>query len=233
MFTPKTGPQRYFDGWASKYDRDLARYDYAVPQAMFEAMRPRLAGRPLSRLLDIGIGTGLCAAVFRLHFPDLHITGIDVAQNMLDACRGKGIADRLFRVDAGRDPYPPGPYEGIVAGGILEFLEHPEHLIEQAARHLRPGGYAALAFETPATLHLYGGGFFSGVTGGNHRTVAIRRVQAQFPVPSVYTKYLHHPDHVAQACADAGLEAVERTTFTAYTRGNGDVVSHDLLVIRK
>lgn len=229
----KTGPQRYFDGWASKYDRDLARYDYAVPQTVFDAMKPRLTGRPLSRMLDIGIGTGLCSAIFRLNFPDLHITGIDVSQNMIDACRNKGLADRLYRLDAVDGVLPPGPYEGIVAAGVLEFMDHADDLIEGIARHLASGGYAALAFETPATVGLYRGGLFSGVTGRNHACVAIRRVQTVLPIPHVYTKYLHSPVHVTQLCRNAGLEVVETTQFVAYVRGNGDVVTHDLMIIRK
>jgi len=229
----KTGPQRYFDGWASKYDRDLARYDYAVPQAVFDALEPRLKGRPVKRLLDIGIGTGLCSAAFRFHFPDLHITGVDIAQNMLDATRSKGVADRLFKLDARTDLLPPGPYEGIIAAGIMEFMDHTDRMIENIARNLRAGGYAALAFETPATTHLYGGGFFSGVTGKNQQAVAIRRVQAQFPVPSVYTKYLHAPSHITQLCRSQGLDVVETTSFVAYMRGNGDVVTHDLIIARK
>lgn len=233
MFESKSGPQRYFDGWASKYDRDLARYDYAVPQAIYDAMQPRLSGRRVYRLLDIGIGTGLCSAMFRLGFPDLHITGIDVSQNMIDAARGKGIADRLYRLDARDGVLPPGPYEGIIAAGILEFIERPEDLIAGIARHLTSGGYAALAFETPATVSLYKPGLFTGITGRSHATIAIRRVQTRLPVPHVYTKYLHAADHIAGLCRNMGLETVERSAFTAYTRGNGDVVGHDLLIVRK
>jgi predicted TPR repeat methyltransferase len=233
MFKAKSGPQRYFDGWANAYDRDLARYDYSVPQAVFEALEPRLSGRPVQRLLDIGIGTGLASALFKLNFPGLHVTGIDVAQNMLDACRAKGVADRLFRCDVRRDTLPPGPYEGIIAAGILEFIERADDIIAPIARHLRPGGYAALAFETPATAPLYGGRLFSGPIAHSGTSIAIRRIHTKFPVPHVYTKYLHAPAHIARLARDSQLEVVETTTFRAYRRGNGDIVTHDLMILRK
>jgi predicted TPR repeat methyltransferase len=233
MFKTKSGPQRYFDGWATAYDRDLARYDYAVPQAVYEALEVRLKGRPIQRLLDIGIGTGLSSALFRLGFPDLHITGIDVAPNMLDACKTKGVADRLFRCDVRHDNLPPGPYEGIIAAGILEFIEHADDIVEPVAKHLRSGGYAAIAFETPATAPLYGAKMFGGIIGHGPASIAIRRIHSRFPWPHVYTKYLHSTAHVVSLCQQQGLEVVDATRFDAYKRGNGDVITYDLLVVRK
>lgn len=227
------GSQRYFDEWARGYDRDLARYDYAVPQAVYDALVPRLAGRPVQRLLDIGIGTGLISALFRQNFPKLHITGVDIAQNMIDLCRAKGVADRLFRCDVRTDTLPPGPYEGVVCAGLLEFIEHADDVVNAAARNMRKGGYCAIAFETPATAHLYGAKLFSGVVARGPNTIAVRRVTAKFPLPHVYTKYLHSPAYIARLCADAGLDVVEVAAFPAYRRGNGDVVSHDLLIARK
>lgn len=233
MFKTRSGPQRYFDGWANAYDRDLARYDYAVPEVVYDALAPRLSGRQQQRLLDIGIGTGLSSTMFRLGFPDMHITGVDASQNMLDACRAKGVADRLFRCDVRRDLMPPGPYEAIIAAGVMEFVEHPEDVLDHIIRHLKTGGYAALAFETPATSHLYGKRWFGGIVGQSPRSVTVRRVHSRLPVPHVYSKYLHATAYVVQLCKSAGLEVVDTTRFEAYRRGNGDVVTHDLLIIRK
>ncbi len=233
MFKARSGPQRYFDGWARAYDRDLARYDYAVPQMVYDALKNRISGRLPLRLLDMGIGTGLSSSLFRAHFPDMHITGVDASQNMLDLCRGKGVADRLFCCDVRRDTLPPGPYQAIIAAGLMEFIEHPQDVLDHVIRHLAPGGYAALAFETPATAHLYGPRGFSGIIGRAPNALTVRRIHTRFPWPHIYSKYLHSTQYVVQLSEQAGMEVVEAIRFDAYRRGNGDVVTHDLLVVRK
>ena len=90
-------------------------------------------------LLDIGIGTGLGSVLFRK--AGLKVFGMDVSQDMLDACLSKGFVD-LELHDLRMTPYPydSETMDIAICVGVMIFFSDLASVFEETARILRKGG---------------------------------------------------------------------------------------------
>lgn len=221
MFAQVAGVKNYFDRWAKRYDRDLSRYGYAVPKWL----SGYVSG---TRILDIGIGTGLCAQAYKGRHPHALISGVDASDKMLGICRAKGVANDLLQLDVSRKPLPygDGSFDGVMCGGLLEFIEDIKLCVDETARVLRRGGRYVVAFEGAE-----GAGIYARRTKRLHHVV-VRRM-GLLPYPRFYSKYLHNLEHVEGVCEAAGLQLIDTQHFMAYKRSNGQEVGHWLLVFEK
>lgn len=99
-----------------------------------------------SRVLDVATGTADLALAIAEALPAAHVTGLDIAEEMLVIGRTKiekrGLANRiqLETGDAERLPYPDGSFDAItVAFGVRNFEDLGQGLGEMY-RVLKPGG---------------------------------------------------------------------------------------------
>lgn len=129
----------------AKYRLRLARYP-ALMEALERWLGSQTANGPFD-LLDIGAGFGrtfiyMAAAGladrFRLMGVDLdpgrkdHVFGTDRwTIHECDAEQGLGFADSSFADDS---------FDVVICEQLLEHLNHPAQVVEEAARVLRPGG---------------------------------------------------------------------------------------------
>jgi phosphatidylethanolamine/phosphatidyl-N-methylethanolamine N-methyltransferase len=138
---------RVYDGYARFYDvfemlfkRRLARAIGAVP---FEAG---------SRVLDIGVGTGLSLAFYP---PQAHVTGIDLSAAMLKQAERKldqGLvrADcprshtRLLRADAMQLPFADGSFDVVLLSHVISTVPNPDRCLAEALRVVSDGGVIVL-----------------------------------------------------------------------------------------
>lgn len=93
---------------------------------------------PADVLVDLGVGGGLMATRVGGY---RHI-GVDLATSALEVARARGVAP--VRADISRLPLADGCAGVVVAGEILEHVEHLEAVVEEIARVLRPGGTVVL-----------------------------------------------------------------------------------------
>lgn len=119
------------------YDREAEATGWFGPEIVFGLMYSFV--EPGQRLLDIGIGTGLSSALFQK--AGLDVTGIDLAPEMLEVCRGKGFT-RLVRHDLRVTPYPleTGSMDHAVCMGVMNFFRDPDPIFREAGRIVRSGG---------------------------------------------------------------------------------------------
>jgi len=127
---------------AEAYDEEAEATGWHGPEVAFGLAYKFL--RPGESILDLGIGTGLAAVLFRQ--AGLRVYGMDLAPEMLDACRGKGFTDLVLHdLTAVPYPFPTASLDHAVCVGTLNFIGDLTPVFAETARILRDGGVFVLA----------------------------------------------------------------------------------------
>jgi tRNA (cmo5U34)-methyltransferase len=132
-----------FHAYASDYDAARRRlvpmfdtfYDTAV-QAL------ELARGPITRVLDLGAGTGLLSERVLAAHPGAELVLLDGAPAMLDEARGLLVDRASYLVGDLTDPLPEGPWDAIVSALAIHHLSDGDKavLFTRVREALRPGG---------------------------------------------------------------------------------------------
>lgn len=136
------------DAYAAGYDSDVAAAECWIAEALFGLSYAFV--RPGDRLLDLGTGTGLLAALFAR--AALRVDGMDFSPAMLSLCREKRVASTLLHHDLTCAPWPveAAAYDAVACCGVFHFIGGLETIFGEAARVLRPGGLLAFTTKAPA-----------------------------------------------------------------------------------
>ncbi|MBK8294491.1 MAG: class I SAM-dependent methyltransferase [Solirubrobacterales bacterium] len=102
-----------------------------------------LAGPDVSRVIDLGGGTGMLTAMVRDAFPRAQVTLFDGASLMIEKAKEMYGEERITYVEG--DLYgdlPPGPWDAVVSALAIHHLtdDGKKHVFESAFEFLRPGG---------------------------------------------------------------------------------------------
>ncbi len=132
----KQGNERQGES-AAFYDEEAEATGWLGPEIIFGLLYKYI--QPGQTVLDIGIGTGLGSALFLK--AGLRVHGMDVSQEMLDACRKKGFTD-LSRHDLLLIPYPfdSRSFDHAVCTGVFHFFDDLSPVFVETARILKNGG---------------------------------------------------------------------------------------------
>jgi len=92
------------------------------------------------RVLDIGCGAGFLANELARH--GHQVIGLDAAPDSLAVAEAHDRTGRVtyVRGDARELPWAAGAFEAVCAMDLLEHVEEPAQVVEEAARVLVPGG---------------------------------------------------------------------------------------------
>jgi len=133
-------------------DPAVARgYEFMAGLPHMRAMRwvlARMATKMRARgeAVDLGCGPGLLAIEMASGAPDLHVTGVELSEEMLrqgeENARRAGLSERVaFRGgDAARIPFDDDSVDLIVSTLSLHHWEDPTAVLDEVARVLRPAG---------------------------------------------------------------------------------------------
>ncbi|MEA3359080.1 MAG: class I SAM-dependent methyltransferase [Thermodesulfobacteriota bacterium] len=88
------------------------------------------------RILDIGIGTGLSSILF--HKAGLHVSGMDISDEMLEVCRKKQFAIDLVKHDLMCKPYPyeDNSIDHVICAGVMNFFKDLTIIFQEGSRIL-------------------------------------------------------------------------------------------------
>jgi len=122
------------------------------PSQLAGWLRTHVFGRQ-GRLLDLGCGRGEHLAAFaRLGFD---VAGVDISPRAAELAQGYDVTVS----DLEQDVLPfVSEFDFVFSKSVIEHMRHPERLLIQAWRALRPGGVAAIM--TPSWEHTYWGPFY-------------------------------------------------------------------------
>lgn len=105
-------------------------------------------------LLDVGCGSGQTALPAALK--GLRVTGVDIAENLIQAAREAAAAAQLnvqFDVgDAEALPYADQSFDAVISLIGAMFAPRPEQVVAELARVLKPGGKLFMANWTPTSM---------------------------------------------------------------------------------
>ncbi len=134
--------ERLYSRFASVYD---AIFGSVLDAGRREAMR-ELEVQPGDEILEIGVGTGLTAALYPA---DCRVTGIDLSESMLRrAARQLVSQDRrnihLRRMDASRLAFPDQSFDVVYAAYVISVVPDPVAVLREMRRVCRVGGRIVL-----------------------------------------------------------------------------------------
>jgi len=130
--------ERVYSNYAGVYDRVFGR----VFQGSREAVVRNLKVEPGERVLEVGVGTGLCLPLYPR---ECDITAIDVSQAMLEkaATRVKehGLTNvKLMKMDAGEMDFPDSSFDTVIAAYVVTAVPDYRKLMKEMIRVSRVGG---------------------------------------------------------------------------------------------
>ncbi len=106
----------------------------------------RLPFRRRKRLLEVGCGVGAQTEILLRHFPELHVTGVEINDDQLaEAARFLGTVkwadDRfaLAKADAGQLEYAAESFDAAFLCWVLEHVANPARVLSEVRRVLVPG----------------------------------------------------------------------------------------------
>jgi SAM-dependent methyltransferase len=142
--------ERQLRGAGGSFGADAERYDRArptYPEAMVEAI---VAASPGRAVLDVGIGTGIAARLFKARGCD--VLGVDVDDRMAQIARRHGIDVEI----ATFEEWNPGGrvFSAVVSAQTWHWID-PVAGASKAAEALEPGGRIALCwnvFQPPTEI---------------------------------------------------------------------------------
>ena len=106
--------------------------------------------RPGKRYLDLGTGNGYLAFEMASRFPEIKVTGIDIAINSIRVdqklAREKSIANLNFLSYGGIQlPFKSGAVDGAISRYAFHHFPDPDRSVQELSRVTAPGGFVILS----------------------------------------------------------------------------------------
>lgn len=143
-------------------DESMVRNLAAQAQAIWPQERPYFEGYDLpadAEVLDLGCGTGEISSRLADLYPAARVIGVDILKVHTDyaAARYAALAPRLsFRVGDGFAlDFDDGSMDLAVCRHMLQSVPHPERVVAELVRVLKPGGVLHLLAEDYAMMHFH------------------------------------------------------------------------------
>lgn len=154
---PRDYVEKLFDGYAQAFDEHLVQgLGYRTPSLLAEGLARHRAGVRFARALDLGCGTGLCAAPLQPLAGQLD--GVDLSAAMLEKARALGRYTRLEQGDVVEHLQRTAErHDLVVAADVFVYLGALQAVFEGVRRVLEPGGvfcFSVEAWDGPEDFHL-------------------------------------------------------------------------------
>jgi SAM-dependent methyltransferase len=127
--------------------RDYWRY-MAAPRHRVATILRLLEQSPSGSLIDLGCGNGQLLDEIARRFPPMKLVGIDLSENQVQENRLRQPAIDWIAADLQKPFEASDRFDVVVASEIIEHLDQPETLLQNAALLARPGGKLILTTQS-------------------------------------------------------------------------------------
>ncbi len=156
----KSGRGRH-QGYLHGYTTDEQERLYRQARVLEPQVHDRLPFRRCRRLLEVGCGVGAQTEILLRHFPELHVTGIELSETQLARARtflaevpwAKG-RHTLVRGDAAHIDFPQDFFDGAFICWLLEHVPDPARVLSETRRVLAAGAPIVVSEVLNATLFI-------------------------------------------------------------------------------
>ncbi|WP_062263937.1 malonyl-ACP O-methyltransferase BioC [Endozoicomonas arenosclerae] len=139
---------------AANFSRAAATYDSAAVLQKRVAARAML-GLPTEcspqQILDLGSGTGSQTKVLAEHFPEAHVTGLDLAMGMLQFARSQCDSSSWCSGDIEALPFKSNSFDLVFSSLAIQWCSF-ETVLDELYRILKPGGVFVFSSLTSGTM---------------------------------------------------------------------------------
>lgn len=137
------------------FDRISRVYDTSVLQAVVyrppqDAILRELRRRVVSRVADVGCGTGILAARIKAELDPEAVYGCDLSAGMLEQARNRSGAILWMLAPTESLPVRSASLDAIVSSHAFHFFDQAA-AVEEFRRVLKPSGIVAVAVMAPRT----------------------------------------------------------------------------------
>lgn len=170
--------------FADKYEDHVNNQKWYGPEILFGMVYEFI--QPGHKILDLGIGTGLSAKLFKK--AGLEVYGLDYSKAMLEKVREKNIAVDLKAFDLTKTPLPYDDnfFHHISANAVLYFLGEMDDLFKEISRITKKNGIFSFIFE--------------------EETQGVEKIKEKFNPVNGIMNYKHSKDYI--------LTILEKNNFT-------------------
>ena len=162
----------YSDKTYARFADSSSQFRRRSSQSKFALICSRIHIRPGTRLLEIGCAEGVLLRMFEELGAECH--GVDISADAVS----RAAHPCITQAPAGNLPHPDESFEICISSHVIEHLEDPAELLQEAERVLRPGGFLAL---------LYPWELFRGMT-----VIPELLVNRQLPRPEILQRIHRH-----------------------------------------
>lgn len=140
---------------AAVYDSGRG-YDPEVLQQWLTLLSDSVPKDGVSRIVDLGCGTGRFTEPLSVHF-EAEVIGIDPSQTMLEQARGKtpGSAVRFKQASGDNLPLEEGSTDMVFLSMVFHHLPDPARTMGECHRILRDGGYLCIRNSTRDVIETF------------------------------------------------------------------------------
>ncbi|KAA3638084.1 MAG: class I SAM-dependent methyltransferase [Bacteroidetes bacterium] len=126
---------------ASEYDDLCRQYQWKAPDLLFNYLSKYI--RKDTKLLDIGVGTGISSQQF--HDMQVELYGLDNSSEMLAICEAKKVFKEVLLFDILEDeiPYPEAHFEYLICLGVFHFFSSLDEIFAEIGRAVKSNGFFA------------------------------------------------------------------------------------------
>ncbi|MCI0563673.1 MAG: class I SAM-dependent methyltransferase [Nitrososphaera sp.] len=218
-----TGAEKYYDLLASVYDEATeASGSWNPPDIIYESIKAKVSIH--SRILDIGIGTGL--SIDKIYNSGIYkaIYGVDVSAKMLNVCKHKYPNAKLTHISSIVDIGSIDEHFDIVIGsGTLEFIEDIDLLVQQVRCKQKKDGVFAFTYEPIIYFHTY---------QKDRKSLTVPDKSSSLYVQDFYT-YRHEPYEILKLLDKNNYQVTRDSEFIAYKKGEEEIIYHVVVAICK